>query len=117
LIELDTIFESETQLVQTNKPLSEGKQALIKKILQRIEGFQEAQRSRYIMMNAPADAVDAIRKIIPSLNSPTVMPLAEKNMVAIHTVIPISTFWDVMEELKAAGATGIVMLPIESMIL
>ena len=117
LIELDTIFESETQLVQTNKPLSEGKQALIKKILQRIEGFQEAQRSRYIMMNSPADAVDTIRKIIPSLNSPTVMPLAEKNMVAIHTVIPISTFWDVMEELKAAGATGIVMLPIESMIL
>lgn len=117
LIELDTIFESETQLVQTNKPLSEGKQALIKKILQRIEGFQEAQRSRYIMMNAPADAVDEIRKIIPSLNSPTVMPLAEKNMVAIHTVIPISTFWDVMEELKTAGATGIVMLPIESMIL
>lgn len=117
LAEIETIFESETQLIRTNKELSPGKKRLIEKFLQRIEGYQQAGRSRYIMMNAPSDAVEEIREIIPSLKSPTVMPLAESDMVAIHTVIPIEQFWEVMEKLKTAGATGIVMLPIESMIL
>ncbi len=116
LIEVETIFDSETQLIQTNKPLSEGKQKLTEKILQRIEGYKKAAESRYIMMNAPQEAVPKIKEIIPSLKSPTVMPLADNGMVAIHTVVPLTTFWDVMENLKEAGATGIVMLPIESMI-
>jgi ATP phosphoribosyltransferase len=116
LVEIEKIFDSETQLIQTNKPLSEGKQKLIEKILQRIEGYKKAAESRYIMMNAPEEAVPKIKKIIPSLKSPTVMPLADNGMVAIHTVVPLSIFWDVMENLKEAGATGIVMLPIESMI-
>ena len=116
LVEIEKIFDSETQLIQTNKPLSEGKQKMIQKILQRIEGHKKASQSRYIMMNAPEEAVPKIKQIIPSLKSPTVMPLADNGMVAIHTVIPLSTFWDVMEKLKEAGATGIVMLPIESMI-
>ncbi|MEX0661377.1 MAG: ATP phosphoribosyltransferase [Balneolaceae bacterium] len=116
LVEIEEMFQSETQLVQTKKPLSEGKQQLVKKILQRIEGYQFAAKSRYIMMNAPQESVPEIKKIIPSLKSPTVMPLADNGMVAIHTVIPLATFWDVMEQLKDAGATGIVMLPIESMI-
>lgn len=116
LVEIEKIFDSETQLIQTNKPLSEGKQKMIRKILQRIEGHKKASQSRYIMMNAPEEAVPQIKQIIPSLKSPTVMPLADNGMVAIHTVIPLSTFWDVMENLKEAGATGIVMLPIESMI-
>ncbi|MEX2403790.1 MAG: ATP phosphoribosyltransferase [Balneolales bacterium] len=116
LVEIEEMFQSETQLVQTKKPLSEGKKKLVKKILQRIEGYQLAAKSRYIMMNAPQESVPEIKKIIPSLKSPTVMPLADNGMVAIHTVIPLATFWDVMEQLKNAGATGIVMLPIESMI-
>lgn len=116
LEEYETFFESETQLIQTNKPLSEGKKALIEKFLQRMEGHQKAEKSRYIMMNAPEESVSEIKEIIPSLKSPTVMPLADNGMVAIHTVVTISTFWDVMEKLKEAGATGIVMLPIESMI-
>ena len=116
LVEVETIFDSETQLIQTNKPLSDGKQKLVEKILQRIEGYKKAGESRYIMMNAPQEAVAKIKEIIPSLKSPTVMPLADNGMVAIHTVIPLTTFWDVMENLKEAGATGIVMLPIESMI-
>ncbi len=117
LVELETILESETQLIQTNKELSPGKQQLIEKFLQRMDGHQQAERSRYIMMNAPKSAVVKIKDIIPSLNSPTVMPLADENMVAIHTVIPIDEFWIVMERLKKEGATGIVILPIESMIL
>ena len=116
LVEIEKIFDSETQLIQTNKPLSEGKQKLIEKILQRIEGHKLASESRYIMMNAPEEALPEIKEIIPSLKSPTVVPLADNGMVAIHTVVPLSTFWNVMENLKEAGATGIVMLPIESMI-
>ncbi len=117
LVEIETIFNSETELIQTNKPLSDGKQKLIEKMLQRIEGHKKANSSRYIMMNAPEAAVPQIKQIIPSMKSPTVMPLADDGMVAVHTVIPIDTFWDVMEKLKKAGASDIVMLPIESMII
>lgn len=117
LEELEVILESETQLIRTNKKLSPGKKQLIEKFLQRMDGHQQAERSRYIMMNAPQSAVPQIKEIIPSLKSPTVMPLADDGMVAIHTVIPIDEFWIVMEKLKAEGATGIVILPIESMIL
>lgn len=117
LKEMDTILESETQLIRTNKKLSAGKKELIEKFLQRMDGHQQAERSRYIMMNAPEDAVSTIKDIIPSLKSPTIMPLADNGMVAVHTVIPIDEFWVVMEKLKSEGATGIVILPIESMIL
>ncbi|MEX0610351.1 MAG: ATP phosphoribosyltransferase [Balneolaceae bacterium] len=117
LTELDTILESETQIIQTNQELSKGKKELIEKFLVRIDGYQQAKNSRYIMMNAPENAVEALKAIIPSMKSPTVMPLADNGMVAIHTVIPLNKFWNVMEELKSAGASDIVMLPIESMIL
>ena len=117
LVEIETLLESETQLIRTNKELSEGKKKLIEKFLVRIDGFQQARQSRYIMMNAPQHAVENIKQIIPSMKSPTIMPLAESNMVAIHTVIPLNKFWEVMEELKDAGASDIVMLPIESMII
>ncbi|MEO9887659.1 MAG: ATP phosphoribosyltransferase [Balneola sp.] len=117
LEELITIMESETELVQTNQELSEGKKELIEKFLVRIDGYQQAKQSRYIMMNAPSNSIEKVKSIIPSMKSPTIVPLAESDMVAIHTVIPITQFWTVMEELKNAGATDIVMLPIESMIL
>jgi ATP phosphoribosyltransferase len=117
LVELDTILESQTQLIRTNKELSPGKKELIERFLVRMDGYQQAAKSRYIMMNAPTSAVEKIKDIIPSMKSPTVMPLAEENMVAFHTVIPLDKFWTVMEELKEAGASDIVMLPIESMIL
>lgn len=117
LEELETILKSETELIRTNKKLSPGKKKLIEKFLQRMDGHQQAERSRYLMMNAPESAVPEIKEIIPSLKSPTVMPLSDDGMVAIHTVIPIDKFWIIMEQLKKAGATGIVILPIESMIL
>src|SRR5699024_2243147 len=117
LEELDTILESETQLIQTNKTLSPGKKKLIQKFLQRMDGHQQAERSRYSMMNAPKPAVAQIKKIITSLDSPTVLPLANEDIVATHTVIPIDEFWIVMEKIKEEGATDIVIQPIESMIL
>lgn len=116
LEEIETIFESETELIRTNKELSPGKQRLIEKLMVRMDGYQQASRSRYIMMNAAEEDVPKIKEIIPSLKSPTVMPLADNGMVAVHTVIPIDQFWEVMEQLKTAGASGIVILPIESMI-
>ncbi|MGN8224852.1 ATP phosphoribosyltransferase [Gracilimonas sp. BCB1] len=117
LVELDTILHSQTQLVRTNKELSPGKKELIDRFLVRMDGYQKAAKSRYIMMNASTSNVERIKEIIPSMKSPTVMPLADSDMVAIHTVIPLDKFWTVMEELKEAGASDIVMLPIESMIL
>ncbi len=117
LVELDTILHSQTQLIRTNKELSPGKKELIERFLVRMDGYQKAAKSRYIMMNASTTNVERIKEIIPSMKSPTVMPLADDDMVAIHTVIPLDKFWTVMEELKEAGASDIVMLPIESMIL
>ena len=67
-------------------------------------------------MNAPTESVETIKVLLPSMKSPTIMPLAQTGMVAIHSVIPYEQFWDVMEQLQDAGASDIVMLPIESMI-
>lgn len=117
LVETDVIFNSECQLIRTNTPLSPEKLELIEKFLIRIGGCQLAERSRYIMMNAPKSSLNEITSIISALSSPTILPLADENMIAIHSVIPIKEFWDVMERLKAAGATGIVILPIENMIM
>ena len=116
LVERFTILESETKLIQTQQALSEGKQQLIQKFLQRIDGYQTAKKSRYILMNAPTESVETIKVLLPSMKSPTIMPLAQTEMVAIHSVIPYEQFWDVMEQLQDAGASDIVMLPIESMI-
>ncbi len=116
LAEIETIFRSQSLLIRTRKLLSTEKRELIEKLLVRIHGQQKAQNSRYIMMNAPAASLERIRSIIPALKSPTVLPLAEDGMIAVHSVIPIDRFWEVMEELRDAGASGIVILPIESMI-
>nr|WP_246481717.1 ATP phosphoribosyltransferase [Natronogracilivirga saccharolytica] len=116
LVELETILNSQAELIQTNQPIDAHKSELIEKLLSRIGARQQAEKSRYIMMNAPSGAVERICDIIPSLKSPTVLPLAENDMVAIHSVIPTDRFWEVMEELKSAGASGIVILPIENMI-
>jgi ATP phosphoribosyltransferase len=116
LQELEVILHSQSQLIRTRKPVPAEKLDLIDKFLIRINGRQLAERSRYIMMNAPRESLDVISGLIPSLKSPTILPLAEPDMIAIHSVIPTDKFWEVMEELKAAGASGIVMLPVESMI-
>jgi ATP phosphoribosyltransferase len=76
LIERFTLLESETKLIQTQQALSEGKQQLIQKFLQRIDGYQTAKKSRYILMNAPLDSVETIKALLPSMKSPTIMPLA-----------------------------------------
>lgn len=116
LTELEVMLHSECQLIQTNKEINTKKQLLIDKFLVRIGARQQAEKSRYILMNAHVDSVDKVCSLIPSLDSPTVLPLADPHMKAIHSVISINEFWEVMEQLKEAGATGIVILPIENMI-
>lgn len=118
LAELFTIFDSETELVQTKRTLSDEKQQLINKLLLRIDSHKMAQKSRYIMMNAPKAALEKIQAIVPSMQSPTIVNLAgDNNNIAIHTVIPYDQFWSIMEKLKSVGAHDIVVLPIESMII
>ena len=76
-----------------------------------------AKKSRYILLNAPNDRIDAITKILPVLKSPTVLPLAQAGWSSIHSVIDAGTFWEVIDALKAAGAEDILVCPIEKMVL
>jgi len=86
-------------------------------LLQRIDSALNAKKNKYLMMNAPKTALGKIKKIVPSLSSPTILPLANEDMIAIHAVIPSEQFWEIHHELKEAGASGILLLPIENIIL
>jgi ATP phosphoribosyltransferase len=112
-----TVLESEAVLVANPVAMRDKKkQRLIDRLMIRIRGSQEARGKRYLMMNAPIDSVQKLKRVIPSLKSPTVVPLAQAGMVAIHTVVAEDVFWDVMEKLKQAGASDIIVVPIETII-
>jgi ATP phosphoribosyltransferase len=114
---LCTVLESQAVLVANPAAMSDKKKrTLIDRLMIRVRGSQEARGKRYLMMNAPSDSVPKIKRVIPSLKSPTVVPLAEAGMVAIHTVVAEDVFWDVMEKLKQAGASDIIVVPIETII-
>ena len=116
LRETVTILESEAVLAK-NQNLSPEKEALLSKLLFRIQAVQTAKNSKYILMNIPNDKIEDVKKILPVLKSPTILPLAQEGWSSIHTVINENTFWDIIEQLKAAGAEGILVLEIEKMIL
>lgn len=113
-----TIFESQAALI-ARKGINEHpeKSKLLADLLRRIESVISAKKSNYLMMNVPKEGLERVTEIIPSLKSPTVLPLAEENMVAVHAVIPNETFWSIVDDLKEAGASGILLLPIENMII
>jgi len=90
---------------------------LFEKLLGRIDSSLKAKKSKYIMMNIPKDSLDRIIEIIPSLKSPTILPLSDKSLLAVHAVISEDKFWEINEDLKEAGASGILSLPIENIIL
>ena len=118
LVVLKEIFESESVLVGNPVSLiTENKRPTVERLLVRLRSVMLARRNRYIMMNAPQTALPLIEAILAGLESPTVVPLAEKGMIAIHSVVQEDTFWDDIEQLKKAGATGILVMPIEKMIL
>lgn len=112
-----TVFESEAVLIANKKILNNThKKNLVDDLLARFDSVMAAKKSKYLMMNIPKDNLDQIIGIIPSLKSPTVLTLAEKDMLAVHAVIPSDKFWSIVNDLKKAGATGILLLPIENMI-
>jgi ATP phosphoribosyltransferase len=112
-----TVLESQAVLVANMASMRDKKKrAIIDRLMIRVHGSKEASGKRYLMMNAPADSVAKLKRVIPSLKSPTVVPLAETGMVAIHSVVAEDVFWDVMEKLKKAGASDIIVVPIETII-
>ncbi|MGL5495840.1 MAG: ATP phosphoribosyltransferase [Aeromonas sobria] len=116
LKEVEVIYRSKAVLVQAPNPLSDAKQKLIDKLLPRIQGMQQARESKYIMLHAPKDKLDAITDLLPGAERPTIMQLAgDTNQVALHVVSSETLFWETMEQLKALGASSILVLPIEKM--
>ncbi|MFM4971861.1 ATP phosphoribosyltransferase [Aeromonas veronii] len=116
LKEVEVIYRSKAVLVQAPNPLSDAKQQLIDKLLPRIQGMQQARESKYIMLHAPKDKLDAITDLLPGAERPTIMQLAgDTNQVALHVVSSETLFWETMEQLKALGASSILVLPIEKM--
>ena len=97
--------------------ISQERKELLKKIQFRIKSVLQARNNKYVLMNAPNDKLEEIISILPGMRSPTVLPLAEEGWSSVHTVINRETFWEVIDELKAAGAEGILVCPIEKMVL
>jgi len=114
---IEIVLKSEAFLIANPQSLKDPKrQELTERLRVRLQGNLRARRSKYVMMNAPNEALEEIRKILPGMKSPTVMPLAEEDMVAIHSVVPEDVFWDVMEKLRKTGASDILVIPIEKMV-
>ena len=117
LIEVDSLLESEAVIIQTLAPLEDQKQALINKIIQRLDGVLKVNDSKYIMLHAPRSALSQIQDLLPGSETPTVIPLeGDNDKVAIHAVCRENIFWETLENLKAAGASSLLVLPVEKML-
>lgn len=116
LKEVEVVVQSEALLIATPN-LDEEKQEVLQELLFRLEAVKEAEHRKYVMMNVPVDKVDEVLKVLPGIKSPTVMPLADKEWCSIHTVLERKRFWEIIGQLKEAGAQGILVLPIEKMII
>ena len=116
LKEVVKIINSEAVLVQTSN-LSDEKKLIIEKLIFRIKSVLKAKKSKYILLNAPNDKISDISKILPVLKSPTVLPLNQKGWSSLHSVIDDESFWEVIDELKLAGAEDILVCPIEKMVI
>jgi len=116
LREVETVMKSEALLI-CNKELTTEKQAVLDELLFRMQSVLVADDKKYVLMNAPSDKVKDICAILPGIKSPTILPLATEGWTSIHTVIDQKHFWEIVNQLKTAGAEGILVLPIEKMIL
>lgn len=116
LKEVAVAMQSEALLI-ANNTLTDDKQKTLDELIFRIESVQFAEGKKYILLNAPNDKVDDIISLLPGMKSPTVMPLAESGWSSIHSVISEKQFWDIIGKLKVLGAEGILVIPIEKMIL
>ncbi len=110
-----TLLESQAILI--SRPGLEGSEAaLARQVTTMVRSVLAARRRRYVLMNAPVSSIEAIREIIPGLEAPTVVPLAELGMVAVHSVVDTDEVWRILPQLESAGASGILVLPIEQLI-
>lgn len=116
LKEVEEVMKSEALLIG-NKNLSEEKKAILEELLFRIEAVKAAEDKKYVLMNAPTDKLKEIIDVLPGMKSPTIMPLAQEGWSSVHTVLDQKCFWDIIGKLKSLGAEGILVLPIEKMIL
>lgn len=115
LEEKEVILKSEACIVKSKK-MSAAVEPILDKLIYRIKSVLAARNNKYVLMNAPNESIDKIIGILPGMKSPTVMPLASKGWSSIHTVITEDRFWEIIEALEAAGAQGILVVPIEKMI-
>jgi ATP phosphoribosyltransferase len=116
LKEVEVIYRSTAVLMQRAEELSADKQQLVDRILTRIDGVQSAKECKYIMLHAPKENLETIKDLLPGSEQPTVMALAgSEDHVALHVVSKENLFWETMEQLKALGASSILVLPIEKM--
>ncbi len=116
LREVEVVMKSEAMLIG-NKQLTAEKRAVLDELLFRIEAVKNAEDKKYVLMNVPTESLDAIIKVLPGMKSPTVMPLATPGWNSVHTVIDEKSFWQIISQLKDLGAEGILVIPVEKMIL
>ncbi|MCS5489675.1 ATP phosphoribosyltransferase [Algoriphagus limi] len=116
LKEVEEIFTSEAVLI-ANENLENWKQEIVEKLLFRINAVQKGKSNKYVLLNAPNHALDKIINLIPGMRSPTILPLAQEGWSSVHSVLNEDQFWENIEELRAAGAEGILVVPIEKMVI
>ncbi len=116
LKEAETILHSQAVLIK-RKSLLPSADAILQKLLFRVESVKKAKRNKYVLLNAPNHNLEKIISLLPGMKSPTVVPLATAGWSSVHSVIDESDFWEIIEQLKLAGAEGILVVPIEKMIL
>jgi ATP phosphoribosyltransferase len=116
LREVVTVVKSQAVII-SNKNLDKSKQEILSKLLFRVRAVKNAKENKYILLNAPEEAIPAICEILPGMKSPTILPLVEKGWCSLHSVVKEDEFWERINQLKKAGAEGILVIPIEKMIL
>jgi ATP phosphoribosyltransferase len=116
LKEVETILKSQAVLIKSSN-LGEEKQRLLDKLLFRIKAVKRSKNNKYVLLNAPNEKLSEIVSLLPGMKSPTVLPLAESGWSSVHSVLKESDFWEIIEKLKEAGAQGILVVPIEKMII
>jgi ATP phosphoribosyltransferase len=116
LREVETVLESEAVLI-AGPTLNSTCQDILDRLLFRIHANRNARNHRYILMNVPNDRIQEVTRLLPGMKSPTILPLALEGWSSLHSVVPEEVFWDVLEQVKSAGAEGILVVPIERMIL
>lgn len=115
LKEVEVVMKSEALLIG-NKSMSQEKKEILEELLFRIKAVKAAEDKKYVLMNVPTDKIKEIIEVLPGMKSPTIMPLATEGWSSVHTVLDQKCFWEIIGKLKALGAQGILVLPIEKMI-